>query len=246
MPPPRAWWSRRSLEMFLAEAGRAAPPGSLVLDAGAGDTAHRKFFSHCRYESADFGKAEKRYGSLTYVCDLTAIPVDDGRFDMIVCTQTLEHLPEPKAALAELYRVVKPGGQLWLSAPFSYHEHEIPYDFYRYTQYGLRHLLGAVGFEVRRVEWLSGYYSTLAYQLRLASHSLPLNPRKYGGGVVGVGAGCLSYVLRPTFRVLSEVFARLGARAVFTGAGLCINYAAVAVRPPAAARVADQAASGGG
>ena len=78
---------------------------------------------------------------MDHVCDLSQIPVESGKYDLVLMTQVLEHLPEPAKVLRELYRVLKPGGTLWLSTPFYYEEHEVPYDFYRYSQYGLRHFL---------------------------------------------------------------------------------------------------------
>ena len=61
------------------------------------------------------------------------IPVDDGHFDRVICNQVLEHVPEPEKAVAELYRVLKPGGRIFLSAPLFFAEHQKPYDFFRYT-----------------------------------------------------------------------------------------------------------------
>ena len=83
-------------------------------------------------ESADF---DPRY-SPTHVCDLTQIPVGDDQFDAVVCNQVLEHVRDPVAVLREIRRVLRPSGRLIYSAPLFYEEHQQPYDFYRYTQYG--------------------------------------------------------------------------------------------------------------
>ena len=113
-----------------------------MLDAGAGRAQYRGLFAHAHYETADFLAVKgKKYARPDYVCDLAAIPVADARFDHVVCTQVLEHLPEPQRVIEELGRVLKPGGTLWLSAPLFYAEHERPYDFFRYTRFGLRQLL---------------------------------------------------------------------------------------------------------
>jgi ubiquinone/menaquinone biosynthesis C-methylase UbiE len=133
--------SRVHLDDFIRAAGEATPAGALVLDAGAGDSAYRHHFSHARYESADFMQVDKEYApDITYVGDLSSIAVEDSRFDMILMTQVLEHLPEPMTVLREMRRVIKPGGQIWASCPFYYEEHEQPYDFYRYTQFALRRM----------------------------------------------------------------------------------------------------------
>jgi SAM-dependent methyltransferase len=129
-----------------------------VLDAGAGDSPYRERFAHVQYESADFERVPgKRYAASDYVCDLAAIPVEDHRYDLVLLSQVLEHLPEPGAVLAELRRVLKPGGTIWASAPLFYEEHEVPYDFFRYTQLvgrssrDLRWRAPPAGDEARRV-----------------------------------------------------------------------------------------------
>ena len=81
-----------------ADAGsrRAPSAGMLVLDAGAGRGPYKHLFAHAHYEAADFAQLSTRYAPLDYVCDLSAIPVEDGRFDRIVFNQVLEHVPEPE------------------------------------------------------------------------------------------------------------------------------------------------------
>ena len=90
--------SRTYLRRFLERAAGAVEPGQLVLDAGAGRAQYRGLFAHARYETADFMAVKgKRYRRPDYVCDLVAIPVEDGRFDHVVCTQVLEHVPDRRA-----------------------------------------------------------------------------------------------------------------------------------------------------
>jgi SAM-dependent methyltransferase len=223
--------SRVYLRRFLVRAGRAVQPGELVLDAGAGRAQYRELFSHARYETADFLAVKgKTYAQPDYVCDLAEIPVEDARFDHVVLTQVLEHLPEPATVLAELHRVLKPGGRLWLTAPLFYAEHEAPYDFYRYTRFGLRHLLEGAGFEVLEMEWMEGYLGTLSYQARLMSKALPSSPRDYGGGPRGlVLALAAKLVVRAGGRA-ADVLARLDLRFKIVGRGLPKNYQVVARR----------------
>ncbi len=113
------------------------------------------------------------YAPLDYVCELTDIPVEDGRFDRILFNQVLEHLPEPGRALAELHRVLKPGGLIFCSVPLFFAEHQIPHDYYRYTRFALRRLFDEAGFEIDRISWLEGYFGTVAYQFQLMQRSLP-------------------------------------------------------------------------
>ena len=99
--------SRTYLHRFLERAGSAVQPGQLVLDAGSGRAPYRDLFAHARYETADFVAVKgKKYAEQDYVCDLAAIPVEDARFDHVLLTQVLEHIPEPATVLAELHRVM--------------------------------------------------------------------------------------------------------------------------------------------
>lgn len=224
--------SRVYLERFVAAAGQLLHPDGYILDAGAGDSKYRRFFDHAHYESADFRRMDSmHYVDVTYECDLTSIPVEDARFDMVICTQVIEHVPDPTAVLTELHRVLKPGGMLYLTTPLFFAEHHAPFDFYRYTQFGLRHLAERAGFAVQRVEWLEGYYGTLSYQLERAAVELPLNPSRYGGGIWSVFIFLLALVLKPLFFALSLLFARLDITARNTVNGMCKNYALVARKP---------------
>lgn len=166
--------SRVHLARYNREFAQLMRPGERVLDAGAGDAPYKSFFDHVQYESADFEQVDKPYVQSTYVCNLCErIPVEDGRFNYIVFNQTLEHLQEPAKALAELHRVLAPGGRILCTVPFFYEEHEQPFDFYRYTQFAHRHMFAQAGFEIERLEWLEGFFGTAAYMFHLIGRDLP-------------------------------------------------------------------------
>jgi len=65
-------------------------------------------------------------------------PVDDTSIDVVLATETLEHVPEPKVFLAEARRVLRPGGRIVLTVPFAARWHYIPHDYWRYTPSSLR------------------------------------------------------------------------------------------------------------
>jgi SAM-dependent methyltransferase len=220
--------ARYYLDQFARRAGESAPPGARMLDAGAGHSPYRKYFSHCTYEAADVcERPEREYTHVGYVCSLTDIPVEDERFDLVLCTQVLEHVSEPQLVLNELNRVLKTGCRLWISAPLFFEEHEKPYDYFRYTQFGWRHMMGKAGFEIERLDWAGGYVGCVGYQLSLACHALPRRPADYGGGLVGWLAAGAAVVLRPAFSVLASVMAWLDVRHMYTGAGMCTDYCLV-------------------
>lgn len=202
------------------------PQNAMVLDAGAGSAPYRDLFAHARYESADFEQVEKEYAPATYVCDLKEIPVEDNRYDFIIFNQVMEHLPEPSLVLNELNRVLKPGGKMIYSGPLFYEEHEQPYDFYRYTQFGLRHLFSKAGFEIERLDWLEGYFGTVGYQLHGMAVSLPVDHRALGGGFLGISLSPVLILLKFFFAVISIRFHKLDTRAKFQKRGYPKNYVA--------------------
>jgi SAM-dependent methyltransferase len=223
--------SRTYLHRFLARAGETVAPGARVLDAGAGRAPYRDLFAHAQYETADFLAVKgKKYAQPDYVCDLASIPVEDGRFDHVLLTQVLEHLPDPATVLAELHRVLKPGGTLWLTAPLFYAEHEKPYDYFRYTQFGLRHLLERAGFTVDEVEWMEGYLGTLSYQARVMSRALPASRADYGGGARGLVLALGAKAARRAGARAADGLAALDLRHKFVAKGLPKNYQVIATR----------------
>lgn len=207
--------SRWHLDRWVAEAGRVGTDKSFrVLDAGAGTAPYRKHFQHVTYETADFGEVDKEYSHLDYTCRLEQLPMADETYDLVLCSQVLEHISEPLAVLREIRRVLKPCGQAWLSAPLFYQEHESPYDYYRYTQFAWRHLAAEAGFEVVSLEWLEGYYGTISYQLAMASNNLSL----------------AWLPVRFIFFILASFFGVLDTRLKITESGMPKNYRCV-LRP---------------
>ncbi len=224
--------SRVHLAREMRRFARRTAPGMRVLDAGAGRGPYRRLFSHAHYEASDFVQPAGTRVPLDYVCDVTDLPVEDGRYDRVVFNQVLEHLPDPPAALAELHRVTTAGGLLFCSVPLFYAEHQAPHDYYRYTQYGLRHLFEGAGFEVRRLTWLEGYLGTASYQLAMMGRHLPDHRTGlHVGGWRGARARLVVAALRGAAPWLARELARLDVAHRHTGGGMPKNYVVVARKP---------------
>jgi SAM-dependent methyltransferase len=201
--------SRVYLERFARECAAQVGPGDLVLDAGAGSAPYKHLFPAESYESVDFEKTPgKHYAPSNYIADLTDLPMDDDRYRIVLLNQVLEHLPEPIEALKELRRVLEPGGEIWASQPLYYEEHDIPFDFYRYTSFGLKYVFETAGFVDVKVEWLEGYFGTLSYQLAVAGRAMPR-----GGKLL---------------TALSKLFGRMDLKRKVTTVGHPKNYTVVA------------------
>jgi SAM-dependent methyltransferase len=214
-----------------SEFAKDIAPEMLVLDAGAGEAQYRTIFQHARYETADFMAVEKAYAPPTYVCDLTAIPVEDGRFDRVVFNQVLEHVPEPARVIAELSRVTKPGGRILCSCPFFFEEHEKPYDFYRYTQFGLKHLFEKAGWEVERIEWVEGYFGTMSYHMRRISRNFKILDARLWTHPLGLLAMPFLILFKLQTPLLRRLFNMLEMRIPLRERGHPINYVLWARKP---------------
>ena len=128
-------------------------PGSqgMVLDVGCGAQPYRHLLSpQAAYQAIDYSGAESHFGysmpdTIYYEGDRW--PISDQAAAVVLCTETLEHVPEPPAFLAEAFRVLKHGGRLILTVPFAARWHYIPHDYWRFTPSALKQLLSAAGFE---------------------------------------------------------------------------------------------------
>jgi len=133
---------RQNIAKFLTEASALyVAPDSLVLDvAPQNNGGAAPFFpSGTRIETLDISPD----AGCTYVADLcrTNSNIPDNRFDIVVCTEVLEHTVQPFDAVRELYRFLKPQGVLLLSTPYNFRIHGPLPDCWRFTEHGLRVLL---------------------------------------------------------------------------------------------------------
>ena len=122
---------RLSLESFLA----AHAGEGLTLEVGAEDSACGRWFPN--RVAINIRPNEHVHA----VADAYRLPFGDEAFDVVLCAEVLEHMQEPARALAEMRRVLKAGGKLLLTTPFAYPIHYAPTDYYRFTRFGLLHLL---------------------------------------------------------------------------------------------------------
>lgn len=218
-------WIKRRIEVnvyelynYIAQAGTDTPPSSLVLDAGAGEGRFKPEFEHTRYIGVDLavGDVDWNYSDLDTICNLFNLPFDSNTFDVALCLQTLEHVAEPFVVISELSRVLKPGGVLYLSAPQSWHQHQKPHDYYRYTSYGLRYLFEKANLVVDEIKPMGGYFWFLSFQLQNINYwlfpkgsryrwlTLPL--RAFNGLIFQLILPLILFYLDPLDKIKDETF----------------------------------------
>ncbi len=137
-----------------------------VLNAGSGGRDISSLVDGRLYNQDLAYGPDAEYGkNLDFTGPIHEIPVEDAFFDAVICNAVLEHVPNPGEAMNEFNRILKPGGCLYLCAPFLQPEHKCPGDFQRWTLDGLKKLAAEHGFKVERAEPVHTLYHTLAWIL---------------------------------------------------------------------------------
>lgn len=150
-----------------------------VLDVGAGQAPWRELLSQASYTGLDIEGADDfgmtRNAWMVYY-DGSRVPFDDATFDHVLSSEVLEHVPDPAAFLAELSRVVRSGGSLILTVPWSARLHHLPHDYHRFTRPALERLLGNAGFSDWRIEERGNDIAVIANKILVVNVRL-LRPR---------------------------------------------------------------------
>jgi len=161
----------RNRDRWVAEKAAKISRGNVVLDVGAGSAPYRQLFSHCVYKTQDFAALRPEqlrggsYSQIDYVCDAKQIPVPSGSFDVVLCTEVLEHHPEPIAVVHELARILSTGGVLLLTAPLGSGIHQEPNHYYGgYTPYWYERFLPEAGFGDISIEANAGSFRHFAQE----------------------------------------------------------------------------------
>lgn len=119
------------------------------LDVGCGTQPYRVYFSHIEKITACDYDANR--GDVDFACPADQVPLPDASMDSILCTEVLEHVTDPLAVWKEFNRLLRPGGRVILTTPMYWPPHELPYDFFRFPEHGLRRLIDDSGFQLMSI-----------------------------------------------------------------------------------------------
>lgn len=169
----QSWFDPEHLEKRLIEEGleeASVYARGILLDVGCGQRRHAHLFTPRveRYIGLDYPAVSEGIwaaagGELVDIwADGQALPIAAGAVDTVLCTQVLEHVPEPARMTAEIARVLRPGGHALITVPQEWGLHQEPFDFYRFTRYGLAYLAEKAGLEVVFIHNRGGFWAMLA------------------------------------------------------------------------------------
>jgi SAM-dependent methyltransferase len=131
-----------------------------LYDLGSGESPYKMFFLKYaeKYIGVDWADSIHETRA-DIIADLNkSLPIESNVADTVVSISVLEHLCEPQTMLNESFRILKSGGHLILQVPFQWWVHEAPYDYFRYTPFGLKYLLSKAGFKEAEILPIGGYF----------------------------------------------------------------------------------------
>lgn len=132
------WAVRAPLAAWIQEHAAAGERGYRVLDVGCGPKPYYPFFAERASEYVGVDVVENPAAELRGAVE--DLPVEDASFDLVLCTQVLEHCDDPARAVRELRRVTAPGGRVLASTHGTQVYHPSPQDYWRWTHAGLARL----------------------------------------------------------------------------------------------------------
>jgi SAM-dependent methyltransferase len=204
-------WLKQTLE--------AIPAGLRILDAGAGELRNKPLCTHLIYVSQDACQYEGTgdaqglqtgtwdTSKIDHVCDIVDIPEPTASFDVILCSEVFEHLPDAIKALDEFMRLLKPSGQLILTAPFASFVHFAPYHYATgFSRYWYEYHLPTRDFKIRELTPNGDWFSYAKQEML----RLPGMARRYGDwcwllAYLVAGIGLVYFMLRGKHSVSDDI-----------------------------------------
>lgn len=172
---------------YFARAGLAKAIGQYaselsgrLLDVGCGTKPYQSLFNVDEYLGLDIDSENlRKRGIADFFYDGNTFPVESDSFDSALCNQVLEHVFNPDAFLSEIHRVLKHNGKLLLTVPFVWDEHEQPFDYARYSSFGLKALFEKNGFRIIQHQKVGADASTLFQLINAYLYKISVGWPKY-------------------------------------------------------------------
>lgn len=150
-----------------------------LFDLGCGEMPYREWLLSYAdtYTGVDWGGSQHELKA-DVIADLNEpLPIESGAADTVISLSVMEHLREPRIFLGEAHRILKAGGRMVLQVPFMWRVHEAPYDYFRYTRFGLRYLIEKAGFADVEVYSQTGFWTMWTLKFNYQTLGLLRGPR---------------------------------------------------------------------
>jgi SAM-dependent methyltransferase len=159
------YYLQRDLDQLTChEIAKHESNNSYWLDLGCGLKPYESEFKKSKYIGIDVEHSGRNSGlkKPDLFFNGVNIPFEDKTFNGVLCTQVLEHVKDPNSLMKEIHRVLIPEGKIIVSVPFIYREHEEPYDYFRFSKFGLENLLTLNGFSVKNIKTINTNFELIA------------------------------------------------------------------------------------
>ncbi len=153
-----------------------------LLDFGCGSKPYKRLCTHVtEYIGVDMENEGHDHTNeeVDFYYDGKTLPFENESFDAVLCSEVLEHVPDLDAALTELIRVLKPNGKMLITVPFVWPEHELPYDFRRFTAGGLAVSVEKHGLQVVKTKKIGKFYEVITQMWMMYLHNGLYTQKRY-------------------------------------------------------------------
>lgn len=167
---------KKAVERFAVELN-----GNL-LDYGCGSKPYQALFTKVdSYVGVDLENEGHDHSTeeIDFFYDGITLPFADETFDSLFSSEVLEHVPDIDQSLKEIRRVLKPQGRVLITVPFVWAEHELPFDFRRFTQGGIEKIMSDHGFEVLQSQKVGSFVGVIFQMIMMYLHTLLYTSNKY-------------------------------------------------------------------
>ena len=155
--------------------------GDNVFDIGCGNKPYENYIQGIIkqgvYKGCDVVQSSEN--KVDILCEATNIPEPSEQYDVVICTQVIEHVFDHSKVFEEAYRLLKPGGRFIVSSNFIWEIHEAPYDFYRFTDECFKTLLTNAGFDIKESKANGGKWAVLGQLILLILSSKQTSKNRF-------------------------------------------------------------------